>query len=350
MLTKAYYSFKKNSLKKPVYLIFFVTNKCNSKCNHCFYSKQLNKNTEDVLTLDQVEAFSKQLGKVIWLAISGGEPFLRDDLEDIYRIFCDNNKIEDINLPTNGVLAGVIYEKTKRMLELRQIKNFNVSISLDGTKETHNKIRGMDCFDKALETYDKLAELKKQHPNLKIKISTTISNNNIADIHDLISFVKGRMPLVDFHNFEIMRGNPKNKEYSAPTISQLENIKPRVLKTYEDYSFFGKRGLKSRIATNAKRMILNTHIKTLKERRQIFPCYAGIVHCVLDYNGDVQFCELGPKIGNIKQNTLEEIWNSKYAKEQREKIKNRGCYCTHSCFQNTNISFNHKLWPRFLLG
>ena len=58
----------KNSLKRPIYLIYFVTNKCNSKCNHCFYSKKLNVMKNKDLSLEEIEKFSKQLGKLVWLS------------------------------------------------------------------------------------------------------------------------------------------------------------------------------------------------------------------------------------------------------------------------------------------
>lgn len=349
MHKKIYYSMKKNFLKKPIYLIFFVTNSCNASCNHCFYSNQLNANQKDILSLEEISKFSKSLGKLVWLAISGGEPFLRNDLEEIYKIFCDNNKIEDLNLPTNGILTDVIYEKTKNMLESRNIKNFNVVLSIDGTRDVHNKIRGIDCFDNVIETYSRLIELKKLHKNLRIKVNTTLSNKNIRVLPELINLVM-QMPGIDFHNFEIMRGNPKNPEYSPPTTAQLESVKPLIFKAWEHYTFFGKKILESKIAINAKKFLFNSYIKTLNEKRQLFPCYAGKVHCVLDYNGDIFLCELGPKMGNIRQNSFDEIWRSEKANIERNKISKKGCYCTHSCFQNTNVSFNQRLWPKLVLG
>ena len=350
MYKKAYYSFRKNSLKKPIYLIFFVTNSCNAKCSHCFYSNQLNINQKDLLTLDQIENIAKSLGKLVWLAMSGGEPFLRNDIEKIYQIFCDNCKIKDLNLPTNGTLPDVIYEKTKLMLESRKIKNFAVTLSLDGTKETHNQIRGIDCYDNVFKTYSKLVQLTEAHKNLSIKINTTISNKNIDVIPDLINEVKEKMPKINFHNFEIIRGNPKDTSCQPPTTEQLEAIKPLIFKTWEHYSFYGKKSLPSRIALNAKKFLFNSYIKTLNEKKQLFPCYAGKIHAVLDYNGDIYLCELGPKIGNIKEQSFKEGWNSENANIERKKIMNKECYCTHSCFQNTNVSFNQKLWPRLFLG
>jgi len=104
--------------------------------------------------------------------------FLRNDLEEIYKLFCDNNKIEDLNLPTNGVLTDVIYEKTKNMLNSRKIKNFNIVLSLDGTKDIHNEIRGINCYDNVFNTYNKLIELKKQHKNLLIKVNNSLLNSS----------------------------------------------------------------------------------------------------------------------------------------------------------------------------
>jgi len=338
-------------LKKPVYLIFFVTNKCNSRCEHCFFSKELNKIEEKDLSLEEIEKFSKQLGKLIWISLSGGEPFLREDIDEIFKIFVKNNNVEDFSIPTNGILSDKIYEKTKKMLEYAKntsVKVFSLSLSLDGTKEVHDKIRGINCFDNVIETYNKLEKLKDEYNFFSIRLSTTLSNVNINNIEDLHKEVIKKMPRIDYHNFEIIRGDPKNKFYTPPTTEDLHKIKPLLMSIYKKYNYYPNNKFASKIAFNTKEFLYDAYLKILHDKKQPFPCYAGIVHCVLGYQGDIYFCELLPKIGNIRKSTFKEIWNSEMAEKMRSFIKMRKCTCTHTCFQTTNFIFNQKHWLKLL--
>lgn len=350
MLKQACYSVVKGLLKRPIYLIFFITNKCNAKCGHCFYSQNLNLNERKDLSLEEIEQFSRQLGKIMWLDFSGGEPFLRGDIDRIYEIFVRNNKVESFSCPTNGILTQRIAEKTRKMLEQElSAKEFNITLSLDGLEEMHNHFRGIGCFKNVLATYDALAEIKKVYPKLNIKMSTTLSNQNIGQIRLLNDFVKKRMPAVSFHNFEILRGTPKSCDFKTPSIQELEDAKKDLFGVWESYSMFGN-SMSSKIALNAKKRLFNEYLKILGGGRQPFRCYAGKVHCVLDNNGDIYMCELLGKIGNIREKSFEKIWESSEAKCLRQHIKDRKCTCTHSCFQNTNIIFNQALWPDILFG
>ena len=110
------YALLKNLVKKPVYLIFFVTDVCNARCRHCF-NWSLNQKPND-LTLDEIENFSKQLDHIEWLALSGGEPFERKDLAEICGIFLKNNSVSQITIPTNGLSPKLIYNTIKQVLEL----------------------------------------------------------------------------------------------------------------------------------------------------------------------------------------------------------------------------------------
>jgi radical SAM protein with 4Fe4S-binding SPASM domain len=130
-------------------------------------------------------------------------------------------------------------------------------------------------------------------------------------------------------------------------VEQLEDKKGEIFKIWEKYNFYGK-GIKSKIAMNAKKELFNTYINILKTKKQPFKCYAGKVHMALDNNGDVYLCELLPKVGNIREKSFSEIWKAYEAKKQRESINRRECYCTHSCFQNTNLIFNHRNWIKLL--
>ncbi len=345
MLEKIYRSFTKNHLKEPVNLIFFVTGKCDSRCIHCFNWKALNKK-RDELTLKEVEGFAKQFNNLPEVGFSGGEPLLRADLEAIISTFEKNCGTKNFGIPTNGLRPKQITKAVKDILEKHPSINLAINLSLDGTKEIHDEIRGVKgSFEKTIETYRLLAKLKRNR-DFGLKIATTLSNKNLENIPTLIEFVKKNMPSVGFQTFEIMRGSPKDKGITAPTIAQLKKVKPVIFTSYKGTSFYRKNPIASKIAVSAKKFVFDKYLEMLKKKKQLIPCYVGTTNIVLTETGSLHFCELTPSIGNIRENSVGEILNGKKAESMRESIKQRRCWCVHSCFQQNNMMFTKRMWPK----
>ena len=102
---------------RPIHLTFFVTRKCNSKCPFCFYLKSSeSKVSAEELSLDEIQKVSKSLGSLLWLAFSGGEIYLRDDLVEISKVFYKNNRPAIMLYPTNGLLPELIRDRTEEIL------------------------------------------------------------------------------------------------------------------------------------------------------------------------------------------------------------------------------------------
>src|SRR5919206_4578181 len=97
-------------------LFLFVTSRCNSLCRTCFYFDKLN--SKDDLTVAEIRRISETAGPFRKLWLSGGEPFLRDELAEIVGMFARRNGVRNVNLPTNGLLPEKIFPAMDRMLEL----------------------------------------------------------------------------------------------------------------------------------------------------------------------------------------------------------------------------------------
>src|SRR6516225_11217948 len=83
-------------------LFLFVTSRCNSLCRTCFYFDKLN--SRDDLTFAEIDRISQTAPPFHKLWISGGEPFMRNELAEILVLFIRRNGVHNINLPTNGLL------------------------------------------------------------------------------------------------------------------------------------------------------------------------------------------------------------------------------------------------------
>jgi MoaA/NifB/PqqE/SkfB family radical SAM enzyme len=120
------------------YVIFFVTNRCNAKCKHCFYWKNLNK--KDELSLDEIERISDRLGTVQVLLLSGGEPVLRSDLFEIISLFIGRNGTKVVSIPTNALMPEKIVEVTERLAAVFPKVTFSINPSIDELFEKNEEI------------------------------------------------------------------------------------------------------------------------------------------------------------------------------------------------------------------
>ena len=335
----------------PSQLVLFVTDRCNARCAHCFHSDTLNSGKR-LLSLQEHAELAKAAGELLTVSVSGGEPTLRDDLPDLYRLYSERGAARTFFVPTNGLSPDLVLRAARGMLESRGKTPVVFSISLDGPRDLHDAIRGVPGnFDRALDTYRALADLKHEHPKrLRLKVGTVLMNENVARIAELAAFVAREMPLVDFHDFEILRGSPKDARLTPPTVEELEALAPTLFGAFARGAFFGRRRpLASWLAAGTKRFLFRVYVETLRQKRQLLPCLAGRLSAVVSEEGDVSFCELRESVGNLRTAPLADIWRSPRAEATRRSIERGECWCTHSCFQPKNVTRNPRIWPSLAL-
>lgn len=349
MMTKVFKTAVVNSLfgwRKPAHLILHVTSRCNARCGMCFVWRRLNKNKD--LTLEEIKKIAQALPGLIFLDISGGEPFLRDDLAEILAIFEKESSGVYVNLPTNGFLPEKIEKDIKTILQKTRL-SISLNLSLDGLAATHDQIRGVKGgFAKVLETYKRLEPVKRKNSRLSLKIATVISKENFSELENLARFVKKEMKEIDFHTLILVRGEPPDKRFVLPSLDELEKKKSLFFKIWQNYGygqnlgFFGER-----VANSAHRSLFNLYLKTLKEKRMALPCLAGLAHAVIFANGDLALCELRRPIGNLREVDFDfqKLWQGKEAQKQRAEIAQNSCFCTHGCNWTDNLFFNLKVYP-----
>ncbi len=101
---------------EPIQLTVFLTSRCNAHCRYCFYSNGGQDTSESELNVNDYRRISSSIGRLLWLAFSGGEIFLRDDIAEIVNLFYRANSPGIILLPTNGLDPEVIRQKVERIV------------------------------------------------------------------------------------------------------------------------------------------------------------------------------------------------------------------------------------------
>jgi len=336
--------------RAPIQFTFFVTRRCNARCPFCFYLSRKNKSGDDQpeLSLDEIQKISGSLGNLLWVAFSGGEIFLRNDLVAITEIFYKQNKPAIILFPTNGLLTGTIREKTEQILRKCPKSTIVVKLSLDGPEYLHDAIRGVEgSYQKTMETCQALGELLEKYPNFDLGINSVFCLANQDKMQGLIDSVS-RLEHVRTHTVSLIRGqvtDGKQKEVDLDKYRQTIEIMESNLKKKlaGRYRFKGAR-LKAAQDILQRRLIY----ETARQQKQQLPCYAGRLNLVLTEVGDLYPCESFSMLyGNVRNDgyDIRKLLKTKEAKTIQHAIKEKGCFCTHECYFMTNILFNPWQYP-----
>ncbi len=315
----------------PPFLIFFVNSICNLKCEHCFYWRNLNQ--KDDLTFDEIIDFAKDYGEFENLNLSGGEPFIRKELGEICRFFVRNNKVKQIYIPTNGYFPDLTVKHVKEILKEDALKLLVVEISLDGTPEYHNRLRGnKKSFERAMKTYKALEELLPMDDRLRIHSNTTVTADNMEEVKELSKYLYENCPSIEHHNIAIIRGDRKNPSLQGPALEGYKNVYEYVKKVWRARD-------EGRFGSIVEPMLQWGKLATAKKGKQYIPCLAGKLVAVVYANGDVSVCESLPPLNNLRNKKFSQIWSSEDAQKTRQSIRDKECYCTNEVFMWPSITF-----------
>lgn len=162
----------------PKNLIFEVTQRCNGNCMYC-YNVWKNDVTypKGELTIGRIKRLLKKVlreSKANLITLTGGEPLLRKDLEDVVRFL--RNLHAEVNIITNATLLND--KKIRRLIELG-VSMFEVPL-LSGRREVHNKLMGIEAFDLITEA---IVKIKKY--NGRVVTVFVATKENINDFKEM---------------------------------------------------------------------------------------------------------------------------------------------------------------------
>lgn len=337
---------------KPVYLIQYVTARCNLRCKMCFYMEKILKSDKTKeLSLDEFQKIAQNFSHLIQVSIGGGEPFIREDLDEIMYVFKKTSGAKYFTLPTNGTFP----ERTERFLRETLPRlypaHLRISLSLDGIGDDHDRIRGIEgTFERFTETYKRISPLRKKYSNFSLDIVTTCSALNHENIEQIYNYTQDNFD-VDNIGLLYVRGDTD------------ERVKQVFLKFYRDtYIKIDKYNVKkkeNRHFSNVFRAIsAEVHdivYNTILYNKYYIPCEAGKRILVISEEGVVSPCEILPvNFGNLRDCNfdLQRMLAKEEVREVVQSIKKNKCFCTFECAHSLNVIFHKKLkiLSRFILS
>lgn len=282
-----------------------VTYRCNARCKMCNRYKAPSKPDEEI-SVDTI----KKLPQMYFTNITGGEPFIRNDLKDIVRELY--KKSDRIVISTNGFF-------TDRIIDLcKEFPNVGIRISIEGLEETNNAIRGLDDgFNRGYTTLKKLVEMN--HPD--VGFGMTVQDANAKDLVPLYE-------LSNEMNMEFATASLHNSFYFVEAKNIIKD-RPMVAENFEKLI---NELLKSNSPKKWFRAYFNHGlINYIYGQERLLPCDMAFDTFFIDPYGDVMPCN-GTKekevMGNLNEQSWDELWNSKQADKVRAKVRccNRNCW------------------------
>ena len=330
--------------KYPVYLIQFVTQRCNAKCPHCFVDF---KAEEDELTLEQIEKIAKTSGKCLRnVALTGGEPFIRNDIFEIADIWYKNSTVQSLSITTNGSMPDRIEQFAKQAYKLDI--PFYIFFSYDLIGEKFSEYRRLkDLHLKVLESYK---ILKSYGNKFNSAFQITITPDTYETAIETYKYIRDELKIENI-NIPLIRGEKADclsaemRENLAKTYETLELMREEDYNNNQLIGFTDK-SLTSILLDAKNKMLWKYVLKVFKEQKYISPCLSGSLLGIIYYNGDVAPCEiLKDTMGNLKDYNCNfmELWDSYISKEERKKIAETKCFCTSEC----SLLVNMFACPRF---
>lgn len=288
-----------------------VTYRCNARCTMCNRYKCPSTPEEEI----SVETI-KKLPEMYFTNITGGEPFIRTDLKDIVRELY--KKSDRIVISTNGFF-------TDRIVDLcKEFPNIGIRISIEGLEETNNKIRGLDDgFNRGYTTLQKLVEMGMKD----VGFGMTVQDANAKDLvplYELSNKMNMEFATASLHNsFYFVEA--KNIINDRPAVAgEFENLVNELLKSNQPKKWF-------------RAYFNHGLINYIYGQKRLLPCDMAFDTFFIDPYGDVMPCN-GTKekevMGNLNEQSWDELWNSEQAEKVREKVR---C-CDRQCWMIGSVS------------
>jgi MoaA/NifB/PqqE/SkfB family radical SAM enzyme len=312
------------AVPRPSFCTYLVCNRCNARCGMCD-SWKIARGYE--MTPDDVTTVFEKVGRLDVVRLTGGEPFLRDDLLEIAHRILEASRPTAMHITTNGSFPDRV-EAFCRAFHPSNV--LRVMVSFDGLASEHDRNRGRAVtFDRALDTVRRLAKLGRKRVVVSVN-HTIISNQSLAD-HDELHALLAREG-VDVHwvlayedsamyglsrrgkradDLIVARGYPLHPALDREEAFRfVEGELDRAETMSDPFLRVGKRyylaGLRDRLMGSGeggprpKCVALRSHLRLLPD-------------------GSVPVCQFNTEVvGNLVKQPFDEVWKGGAARRSRE--------------------------------
>lgn len=258
---RAFVSAKLLGARVPLVVSMVVTNRCNYSCGYCDRWDGRGHH----LTTDEIASMLDEMGAMGTRRIifTGGEPLLRRDMPAlISRAKALGMKV---NLNSNGTLVPRLVDQISGIDTL--------TISLDGDRETHDRIRGSGAFEAAIDA----VRAARRHPHITVRFTAVISRDSVGTEGALLDVARREDVRVFFQPAEHRLLGSDTPNPLAPPIPLYRQAIDRLLRE------------KAAGAPVANSVSALRYLRDWPTGAAL-PCAGARLFCRVDHDGRVMIC------------------------------------------------------------
>ncbi len=266
----------------PAKLNLCLTYWCQYRCRTCNIWQ---RKPTDELTTDEIVALVERNPHVTWVDLTGGEIFLRADIEAILDAVVDGwPRLALLHFPTNGFLTDRIVSAVSRIAGRGPARTI-VTVSLDGDEALNDAIRGIPGgFRRQIATFRALRRI----PGVTTVFGVTLSSYNVGRFAETLDACARECPGLTIDDVHLNVAQVSGHYYGN---DGLEGVRPdaaavrRELQVYRD-----RRGVPRSAQQLVEHVYLRYLDRYLTTGRTPMPCHALRASCFIDPWGVVYPC------------------------------------------------------------
>ena len=337
-------------------LFYFVTSKCNARCDFCFNLDNVvgwEERKEDELGLEEIRKIARNLKRLPYITMSGGEPFIRKDLVDILRIFHEEARTQWVTIPSNGAVTKNTLQMTQEILTKCPTLFLTIQVSIDSLYEEHDESRKLPGgFEALTNTLQGLSRLREQYKNLRIQIATCYSDFNVHRIPEIVKYCQDHFTY-DQQIFYLIRETGKlisdNNQHLVSTF--IDTIKTNNEREWKEHG----KSIWSRAVRVLQGLTYQDIVSIKMKHSYLRPCYATEKFVTLYDNGDISPCEVLEdkiKYGNIKNFNYDfyKLKKENIRESYKKEILEKKCNCEWMCAVPMNMLYDPSTYARMIRG
>ncbi len=317
---------------RPFKITLMLTERCDCRCTGCFIWK---KPKGHELSPDEIAGIMRQAPSLSWINLTGGEPFLRDDIPEVAEAIVGAlPRVTVLDFPTTGQRTEAILEGCARIAQLG-IPRFYVTCSIEGPPALHDELRGRPgAFERLMRTYAGLRIM----PGVAPYLGMTLSDRNADQVEATLEAVRAHVPDVGWRDLHLNVYTESGHYYAN---------EDGELRAPTGIAAAIRRALREREGSwDPTDVIEAAYLRRLprylETGRSPLPCQSMRAGVFVDARGDVYPCTVwGKRLGNVLKTPLYEILDSAESARARETIKKDACPgCWSPCEAHPTIVAN----------
>jgi radical SAM protein with 4Fe4S-binding SPASM domain len=312
----------------PLKLNLCLTYWCQYRCKTCNIWR---RKPSDELTTEEVLALVRENPNVTWVDLTGGEIFLRPDIDEIFTAIVSGwQRLAILHFPTNGFLTDRIVRSAERIAASRGPARTIVTVSLDGDESLNDDIRGIKGgFKRQIETFRALRRI----PGIEVVLGVTLSAFNAGRFAETFAACARECPGLTIDDLHLNVAQVSNHYYGNGAVDGMAPSRQQVeeeLATYRRLQ--GRPRAAKHLLERAFLSYLDTYLQT---GRTPMPCHALRASCFIDPWGVVYPCiSYSRPVGRLRDTgmRLAPIWDSAEASGTQREIWQGQCpQCWTAC-------------------